>query len=62
MPDITMCASDCPRSQHCKRHTDSGTIPTLGRQSWFGPTPDINGCDRFWPVLGTTQSSDGEGA
>ena len=61
MADITMCASDCARSQHCKRHPDSGTIPTPGRQSWFGPSPDINGCDRFWAIPAHQQEDKAHG-
>ena len=61
MPDITMCASECPRSEHCKRHPDSGTVPTPLRQSWFGPTPDINGCDQFWAVLTRVQQENPHG-
>ena len=51
MPDITMCAAECPRSDHCKRHPDSGTKPSEWRQSWFAPKPTIHGCGRFWAVI-----------
>jgi len=34
MPDITMCNNDkCPMKKKCKRHMDSGTIPS-SFQSW----------------------------
>ncbi len=49
MPDFSMCArADCPLSQRCRRHEDSGTRPKPHWQSWmpFGPPDD---CDSFWP-------------
>lgn len=43
---ITMCGVECARSQYCQRHPDSGTIPDKW-QSWFAPSPDIYGCNKF---------------
>ena len=60
MADITMCASDCARARYCKRHPDNGTIPTPNRQSWFAPTPDIHGCDRFFAANPTPPHIEGE--
>lgn len=34
MPDIAMCASVCPSSGTCRRHEDSGTVPSVDWQSW----------------------------
>jgi len=52
MPDITMCAAtDCPLSPRCRRHEDSGTVPSEWRQSWFASPPHKDGeCGYFWPV------------
>lgn len=37
MPDISMCASVCPKSRQCYRHEDSGTRPSKYHQSYILP-------------------------
>lgn len=51
MPDISMCtAVNCRASETCRRHSDSGTIPTPMRQSYASFQPNENGeaCDAYW--------------
>ena len=42
MPDITMCTCEsCALSKTCYRHSDSGTMPTIGQQSYADFKPVI---------------------
>jgi hypothetical protein len=48
MPDISMCqVTDCDRSARCRRHRDSGTIPS--EMQWY-MMPEERGakCVHFW--------------
>jgi len=51
MPDVTMCQNkDCPLSQKCYRHEDSGTKPSEYWQS-YSVFKYVNGkCEHFVPV------------
>ena len=49
MPDITMCRADCPSSAKCRRHPDSGTVPSEF-QWWAGFAPETDRCGDFWAV------------
>jgi len=54
MPDIAICGDDkCPFSQQCKRHPDSGTVPSK-HQVWVmfekvGPPTKPENCRGFYP-------------
>ena len=54
MPDITMCNAACPASKDCRRHPDSGTVPS--EWQWWSDYEPISdaGCDAFWPRHPTT--------
>jgi len=57
LPDISMCrATDCLFSETCKRHSDSGTVPTPLRQCYadFSPSEDGKGCDAYWHTQQTS--------
>jgi len=53
MPDISMCAvTDCPKSNECYRHKDSGTKASEYRQAYFIWPDDYKGpCEHFWQIL-----------
>lgn len=50
MPDISMCRTECRKSTRCKRHQNSGTIPSPFWQSFMTYQPDTkeNPCESFW--------------
>ena len=47
MPDITMCQQPCPASDTCKRHADSGTVPSRPWQSYGAFLPRSGDCDHY---------------
>jgi hypothetical protein len=60
MPDISMCArTDCSLSPHCRRHADSGTVPTPMRQTYAAFAPPGENCRAFWPCEGAAQETPG---
>lgn len=50
MPDISMCAAECPKSKQCYRHEDSGTKPSEYRQAYIIRHPTGDDCELYWPV------------
>ena len=60
MPDISMClAKNCRASDTCRRHADSGTVPTPERQSYMAFEPDDGGaCDAYWLAAPATIQDD----
>jgi hypothetical protein len=61
MPDISMCYHEtCPAREHCKRHPDSGTVPSE-YQSVAMWQPTLKGkvleCDGYWPKQDKSASS-----
>jgi hypothetical protein len=50
VPDIMMClTTTCTKSKSCRRHTDSGTIPTPDYQSQCEFDPKQ--CNAYWPIV-----------
>jgi len=51
MPDISMCKNkQCPLSQKCYRHEDSGTKPSEYWQSYADFEYANGKCEDFWPI------------
>jgi len=53
MPDITMCQrTDCPLSDVCRRHGDSGTKPGDWQAWWLPEDDDPVGeeCPLLWRI------------
>jgi len=51
MSDIEMCGQDCPVSETCKRHADSGTVPHETWQSYGEHEPEKGKeCEWYWEI------------
>lgn len=59
MPDIQMCRSTiCYSARHCRRHRNSGTMPSL-YQAYGEYEPDhTDQCGSFWPAQDDEEDDD----